>query len=384
MTLLRTLDLFAGVGGFSYGLRDIARPIAYCECDSQCQAVIHQNMKSGRLPDAPLISDVTALSPREVAKYKPDMIVAGFPCQDISCLVPSDRAAGVRGLRSGLFKDVVRIATGLPTVKYVLLENSPCIMQRGGHVVIDALQSIGFTRVSHGVFAASEVGAPHVRRRWFMLASRASTDATRSLNARLSRRTEMGFDWSRERVSRVIVRPQCIDAYRVLQRRLSMLGNAVVSQVARSAFQQLLAVLAAPDDAHATAPRSITESITVHDRKVTRKVARDVPPGPPPLSLVMRDDHGRVVRRMRWRTPLNAKEAWNQCRTMTDRALWNPGNVIFYEQGTNCPRSSTIADRSRHYMVNPRFIEYLMGFPSDWTRTSPTTKKTACALTAEK
>lgn len=71
--------MFAGVGGITHALRGFATPAMYCEIDPHAQAVLRKLMAQGKLPKAPIHSDVTTLSGNSL-RGKVDLITAGFPC----------------------------------------------------------------------------------------------------------------------------------------------------------------------------------------------------------------------------------------------------------------------------------------------------------------
>ncbi len=52
------LDLFSGIGGFSFALHEQFRTVAYCEIDEYCQAILSANMSRGRIDSAPILNDV--------------------------------------------------------------------------------------------------------------------------------------------------------------------------------------------------------------------------------------------------------------------------------------------------------------------------------------
>ena len=87
--MLKSLDLFSGVGGITHGLRGLATPVMYCEKDPDCHVVLKKLMKQGRIPKAPLHDDVAKLTTRSLPA-KPDMIVAGFPCFPAGTRVNTD------------------------------------------------------------------------------------------------------------------------------------------------------------------------------------------------------------------------------------------------------------------------------------------------------
>ena len=103
---LQTLDLFSGLGGMTLGLSEFAEPLLYCDVDPTAQQVLVRRMSQGQLPPAPIHGDVQTL--RMPAGCAVDMLVAGFPCQDIS---RAGFQSGIDdGLRSGLFREVLRLA----------------------------------------------------------------------------------------------------------------------------------------------------------------------------------------------------------------------------------------------------------------------------------
>lgn len=160
------LDLFSGIGGNSIGLRNYVQTLAYCEADRHAQAVLLSRMSDGSLPRSPICTDVTKLDGRDFAG-KVDIIIAGFPCQDISV---AGTGAGLAGKRSGLFFEVMRLAKEIkPT--FVFLENVPAIRTRGLDTVIQELTEAGYD-CRWTMLSAAEIGAPHKRERWFCLARR--------------------------------------------------------------------------------------------------------------------------------------------------------------------------------------------------------------------
>jgi DNA (cytosine-5)-methyltransferase 1 len=161
--VLNGLDLFSGIGGISIALDRWVRTVAYCEADRYAQAVLLSRMSEGELHRAPIWDDVRALTASMLPEI--DIIFGGFPCQDISV---AGNGKGLEGERSGLFFEIARLAKEIQPA-FIFLENVPAIRTRGLKQVVETLSSIGYdcrwTTVS-----AREVGAAHLRRRWFLLA----------------------------------------------------------------------------------------------------------------------------------------------------------------------------------------------------------------------
>lgn len=69
--MLNGLSLFSGIGGIDVALSEWVRPIAYCEIDPYCQAVLLSRMADESLPNAPIWDDITSLD-----KARLDMILS--------------------------------------------------------------------------------------------------------------------------------------------------------------------------------------------------------------------------------------------------------------------------------------------------------------------
>lgn len=140
------------------------RPIAYCEQDRYCQAVLMSRMSESIIPMAPIWDDVTTLVPELLPRQGVDIIYGGFPCQDISS---AGNGEGLGGERSALYWHIHRLAKEIHP-PWIFLENVPAIRTRGLLTVVRSLADLGYdsrwTRIS-----AAEIGANHIRERWFLL-----------------------------------------------------------------------------------------------------------------------------------------------------------------------------------------------------------------------
>ncbi len=168
MNELRTMHLFAGVGGGL--LADIIlghRPIIAVEWDAYACQVLRERAADGWFPGLQVWEgDVRLFDPSEYTG-KVDCIHAGFPCQDIS--VAGKQAGVSEGTRSGLYREVLRIA-GVVRPKQLFLENVSAILSNGLGTVLGDLAEMGYD-CRWLCIRASDVGAPHHRDRWFLLAN---------------------------------------------------------------------------------------------------------------------------------------------------------------------------------------------------------------------
>ncbi len=148
-------------------MQDWVYPVAYCENDRHAQAVLLSRMQAVQLPVAPIWDDAQTLA-YGIIPYDIDIIYGGFPCQDISV---AGNGSGLAGKRSGLFYEVGRLCREFkPT--FVFLENVPAIRTRGAETVCKEFSIQGYDS-RWDVVSAAEVGAPHLRKRWFFLAAHA-------------------------------------------------------------------------------------------------------------------------------------------------------------------------------------------------------------------
>lgn len=152
-------SLCTGVGGLDIAACEVfAGEVAWCaEIDRHASTVL-----AARVPEAPNLGDFTAWTgpPRRV-----DVLAAGFPCQDISL---AGKGAGLAGARSGLWFDVLGVIESVRP-RWVVIENVAALRRRGLDVVLDGLEVAGYGGL--WCFASSSaVGAPHRRKRMFVLA----------------------------------------------------------------------------------------------------------------------------------------------------------------------------------------------------------------------
>ncbi|MEE8298423.1 MAG: DNA cytosine methyltransferase [Thermodesulfobacteriota bacterium] len=223
--MLRVLDLFSGIIGFSVGFENVGmKTIAFCENDPDCRDQIRD-----KRPGVPIIIDVKSISYiNGVSKWetgkddeskacldfgKVDVICGGFPCQDISVagnkvgfeseeevlsgfkrefigcydetgkqrpgyggtlrsLCEKIRKAGeetkTRTTRSGLWKEFIRVVEEIKP-RHVIVENVANLRNQGLNKIIEDLWKVGYVGQAH-ILPARAFGAPHLRERIFIVA----------------------------------------------------------------------------------------------------------------------------------------------------------------------------------------------------------------------
>jgi DNA (cytosine-5)-methyltransferase 1 len=245
------LDLFSGIGGITKALEDYSTPVAYCEVNPFSRAVLLSRMATGDLPIAPIWDDVTTLKGENLPPI--DIIYGGFPCQDISVAAQHlpTYGTGLDGKRSGLFSEIKRLAQETKA-EWLFLENSPNIRTHGLGRVLKELGSIGYD-CRWGLLRASDIGAFHHRKRWFLLAHARNTGFQGLFNE--TRATWIGNNTSAQRFSLGVctsdkpipeeILPSVLrmaDDIPFGMDRVKALGNSVVPTQAKEAFEKLMGI----------------------------------------------------------------------------------------------------------------------------------------------
>jgi len=158
----KTLDLFTGAGGIHLALKatGLYDTVGFSEIDPHASATL-----SRQFAEIPNYGDIKAMGIEHVAAI--DVIAGGFPCQDISV---GGRGEGLSGERSGLWYEMLRlIELGKP--RGVLIENVDQLRTRGLGRVLRGLADIGYDAEWYTI-PASSIGAPHRRKRLYIIAYR--------------------------------------------------------------------------------------------------------------------------------------------------------------------------------------------------------------------
>jgi DNA (cytosine-5)-methyltransferase 1 len=196
---LRVMELFAGVGGFRQGMSEVlsTKGEPYFEVvwsnqfepskKKQTAALIYKKRWGEYGFVNRDINEVLAdqVEMKKLADTHPDMLVAGFPCQDYSVAKPANLAEGIQGKKGVLWWSIyellkARSDAGQP-IKYALLENVDRLINspsksRGKDfaIILASLQSLGYF-VEWRVVNSADYGFPQRRKRVFIVASHLST-----------------------------------------------------------------------------------------------------------------------------------------------------------------------------------------------------------------
>lgn len=176
------ISLCSGYDGIGIGLKRAIpnlRTIAHCEIEAYAVANLIAKMEAGQMDEAPVFTDLKTFPYRELSG-RVTVLSAGFPCQPFS-------SAGKRQATEDPRHLYPWIANGITAMRprYVFLENVEGIISAktgdGESVlkyVLGDLEERGYS-CAWGIFSASEVGAPHQRKRVFILAELSNTNIER-------------------------------------------------------------------------------------------------------------------------------------------------------------------------------------------------------------
>lgn len=162
--MLTAISLFSGIGGIDLALVSAGFTIiAQVEIDPFCREVLRKNDRYWK--NTARFTDVRQFNIDEFPSgYDCDIIAGGFPCQ------PHSQAGKQRGGddERDLWHEFAR-CIGEFRPRAVLLENVPNITNTIGTRILSDLATMGYD-ATWGIVSASDIGAPHVRKRWWLVA----------------------------------------------------------------------------------------------------------------------------------------------------------------------------------------------------------------------
>ena len=161
------IGLCAGYGGIELGLQRAIpnmRTIALCEVEAFAVANLVAKMESGCLEPVPVWPNLKTF-PWASFRGCVDILTGGYPCQPFSAAGKRQGADDPRHLWRPYIARGIRILQ--PRICF--FENVEGHISLGLSDVIEDLAGMGY-RTTWGIFSASEVGAPHQRKRVFILA----------------------------------------------------------------------------------------------------------------------------------------------------------------------------------------------------------------------
>ena len=185
--MIKTIELFAGVGGFRVGLEKSKQfKVIWSNQYEPLTKIQHaSDVYRARFPD-------TNHSDVDIAKVidedfnsipDHDLLVGGFPCQDYSVARTLKKSSGIQGKKGVLWWSIHAILKNkINPPKYLMLENvdrllkSP-VSQRGRDfaIMLASLSDLGYV-VEWRVINAADYGMPQRRKRVYIMAYKSDSD----------------------------------------------------------------------------------------------------------------------------------------------------------------------------------------------------------------
>lgn len=201
--MIKTVELFAGVGGFRIGLekanektgKNVYNVIWSNQWEpstkTQHASQIYEN-KWGS--DGHINSDIESIEIDNIPDH--DLLVGGFPCQDYSVATTLKNSKGLIGKKGVLWWSINRIlAEKKNKPKYLIFENVDRLLsspstQRGRDfaVMLKCLDDLGYA-VEWRIINAADYGFPQRRRRVFFIGYHKSSKLYNKIN------TDLLDDW---------------------------------------------------------------------------------------------------------------------------------------------------------------------------------------------
>ena len=156
---MRLLDLFSGIGGFSYAAEKLVggyKTVAFCEMDEFCQKVLQKHW-----PEIPIYDDVRTLDATRLGRI--DIVTGGYPCQPFS---QAGKRQGEKDERH-LWPEMLRIIKSCKP-RYVVAENVAGHVNMGLDQVLTDLENQGYT-TRPIIIPACAKNAPHRRDRVWII-----------------------------------------------------------------------------------------------------------------------------------------------------------------------------------------------------------------------
>jgi DNA (cytosine-5)-methyltransferase 1 len=202
---MRLLDLFSGIGGFSYAAETLIggyETVAFCEMDEFCQKVLKKHW-----PQVPIYDDVRTLDAARLGRI--DICTFGFPCQPVS-------QAGLQRAESDsrwLWDEIIRILQ-VSKPKWIIAENVKGLISIEDGLLIEKclsdLEAESY-EVQPIIIPACAKNAPHRRDRVWIIgqnvddsndsSDRAKRGKTREKNSLQKEYRQTGFAWFSDRTS---------------------------------------------------------------------------------------------------------------------------------------------------------------------------------------
>jgi DNA (cytosine-5)-methyltransferase 1 len=383
--MLSSVDLFSGIGGFGLAFNSFCTPVLYCEKDVNVRRTLKKLMTDGKLHSAQIIEDVkhTDAIKALCTGKNIHLVTAGFPCVGFSTV---GKRSGLKNEQTNLFFDCVSVIAALRP-DMVLFENVASVLSSNHtsdlKLVVSVMHDLGYD-IRWTTVSACDVGLPHRRKRWFALCYKKENVHTEIPMTDVYRSVGQEPALNHMKASRH-------------NQRYRMLGNSIVPMAAVLAFfrmysgfsiqtmkdleNQKTPVKFASSCVVASVPKT-TQHVDVNKHGVVTYIALEEKNDDMYVSVELSQDQylsshkQRVSNKARSDKSTRIAEAtlsiWPTPRTKCAHA-----SHVLTSRGLRdlptCARFARMVEGQREPctdhddQVNIQWIEWLMGYPSDWT-----------------
>jgi DNA (cytosine-5)-methyltransferase 1 len=173
--ILRSLDLFAGIGGMRLGLEKACKDLGFkheckmfSEIDKNCINTYNMNFPNTRhYGDISLIGDDYEFINSNIPDH--DFLLGGFPCQPFS---HAGKKLGLEDKTRGTLFNYIKNILNVKKPKFFLLENVKFLRSHDGgrtmNIILDSLRE-NYTVPSPVVLKSSDFNLPQKRERVFIV-----------------------------------------------------------------------------------------------------------------------------------------------------------------------------------------------------------------------
>lgn len=175
---MKYISLFSGIGGFELAIHNTfkeAKCIGYSEVDKFALKVYQHHF-----PTHTNLGDVTKITEEDIKELIEgeggcDLLVGGFPCQNLSSLARENKSCNSEGLdgpKSGLFWNMVQVIRWIQTYNpkgkslHLLIENNASMKKVYKQQITEELQSTYNTPLSCTMLNGADFGV-QIRRRLY-------------------------------------------------------------------------------------------------------------------------------------------------------------------------------------------------------------------------
>ena len=406
---LKTLSFFSGIGGIELGLQEYIDLCGMCEMDPFNLEILKRHY-----PEVTLYDNIDNFPLSSSSFLETDLIIAGSPFQE--CNKTDPKSHRFKGKSISLVWKLLEIVDSYQP-RFLFLENSSNLVNNVLYDIIQRLDLLGYD--SRWItLSSTKVGALHRRNKFFLLACRRAHKISKPSNPHLithchtrnliplpSNLESLLSDnhlWREEPdISRVTA---SYPPSSRIKNRIRSIGNAVIPHQARQAFRLLLML----NISSTTRNQSLEQSQTLSLVETLEYSWKDSQKYLIPIDVYMTrpDSSGILMNDRYYKFPTFPTKCFNTPvypptiqRFQSTHSIPTPTSmeyIIRTHTKKSCPGANKSISLNQYlamfptrntslpeithdgYLVdktllletkipNPQWLEWLMGFPLDWT-----------------